>query len=246
MSVAHHVVALGQGAPVVLIHGLLVGSLAQWYFTLAPALAQTHRVVCYDLRGHGRSTRAPAGYDLATLAQDLGEVVASQGLAAPVDLVGHSYGGLIALTYALAHPGAVGRLVLVDVPLPPGGHDWLAEASAGGVDGLLASLPEPVRLALLGGGRRARRTMQRLGFLLGDSSLIADVSSEPPLPEAQLASLPHPTLCLVGEASRCVPDMQRLAGLLPAAALHTVAGGHFVPTEAPDALQHHVVEFLRG
>ncbi len=246
MSIEHHVVALGQGPPVVLIHGLLVGSVAQWYFTLAPALAPDHRVVCYDLRGHGRSARAPSGYDLGTLALDLASVVRDQGLSAPVDLVGHSYGGLIALTYALQHPGAVGRLVLVDVPLPPGGHDWLIEAVEGGVEGLLQALPGPVRQALSGGGRRARRTMARLGFLIGQSSLIADVLAQEPLSDEALARLPNPTLCLVGEASRCVPAMAHLAGLLPSARLQPVPGGHFVPTSEPDALQRHVVEFLSG
>ena len=57
---------LGSGPPLVMLHGLLVGSLATWYFTAAPALAARGHVVLYDLRGHGLSERAPSGYDVAT------------------------------------------------------------------------------------------------------------------------------------------------------------------------------------
>ena len=63
-DLAFHVQELGSGPPVVMLHGLLVGSLASWYFTAAPALASRHRVRMYDLRGHGRSAPARTGYDL--------------------------------------------------------------------------------------------------------------------------------------------------------------------------------------
>ncbi|MGH7285457.1 MAG: alpha/beta fold hydrolase, partial [Polyangiaceae bacterium] len=53
-GVALHVQRLGEnGSPVVMLHGLFVGSMASWYFTAAPALAEKHRVLLYDLRGNG-------------------------------------------------------------------------------------------------------------------------------------------------------------------------------------------------
>ena len=72
-GVAHHVQELGpsDALPVVMTHGLVIGSLASWYFTVGPALARTRRVRMYDLRGHGRSARMPSGYDTHTLATDL-------------------------------------------------------------------------------------------------------------------------------------------------------------------------------
>ncbi|MEQ1507956.1 MAG: alpha/beta fold hydrolase, partial [Myxococcota bacterium] len=116
-----HVVTLGAGPPVVAIHGLLLGSVAQWYFTLGPALAARHRVVMYDLPGHGLSSTRPGGYGLATLAADLERLLAElDGPADVVDLVGHSWGALVALTFAQAHPARVRRLVVIDPPLPPG------------------------------------------------------------------------------------------------------------------------------
>ena len=110
-----HVQELGEGPAVVMIHGLLVGSLASWYFTAAPDLARAHRVRMYDLRGHGRSGRADTGFDTRTLAGDLDALTAD--LPAPFDVVGHSWGGLVALRYALAHPERpVRRLTLPRAP----------------------------------------------------------------------------------------------------------------------------------
>ena len=71
-----HVQDLGRGegtrararTPVVMLHGLLVGSLASWYFTSAPVLAEARRVRLFDLRGHGKSGRATSGYDVPTMA----------------------------------------------------------------------------------------------------------------------------------------------------------------------------------
>src|SRR5262249_9847587 len=100
-----HVQELGDGPPVVMVHGLLIGSLASWDFTVARALAPTHRCRLYDLRGHGRSERALTGYDVATMTADLAALTAD--LAAPFDLVGHSFGGVVALAFALAHPARV-------------------------------------------------------------------------------------------------------------------------------------------
>ena len=70
-----HTTALGAGPPVVMLHGLLIGSLASWYFTAAPALARTHAVQLYDLRGHGLSDRPVDGYDTATMAADLAALI---------------------------------------------------------------------------------------------------------------------------------------------------------------------------
>ncbi|MEZ4238080.1 MAG: alpha/beta fold hydrolase [Myxococcota bacterium] len=136
-----HAVSVGEGPAVVLVHGLLLGSLAQWYFTLAPALATSHRAVLYDLRGHGRSPHARSGYDLATLAGDLDQVLLDQRVAGPVALVGHSYGGLVALTWALAHRDRVARVALIDVPRPPADAAELAGATDATPEALLEAPP---------------------------------------------------------------------------------------------------------
>jgi pimeloyl-ACP methyl ester carboxylesterase len=100
--------ACGSGPQaVVLIHdGVLhsAGFDAVW-----PALCQRYRVVRYDRRGYGRSPAATAPY-LAT--DDVAAVMRAAGVARAT-VVGASEGGGIAVNFALAHPEAVDRLVLV-------------------------------------------------------------------------------------------------------------------------------------
>lgn len=219
----------------VLLHGLFLGSLAQWYFTVAPALAASHEVVMFDLRGHGRSDRATSGYDLATLVEDLAAVI---GDRRPVSLVGHSYGGLIALAYAKVHP--VERLVIVDTPLPGLPRD----AALTDPDALLAAIPGPAREAVLGGGRRARRMLDGLRFLAEQTTLLADIAAEPAVQD--LDRVRARTLLVYGDRSGCRDAMAHLQATLPDVAAVTLPGGHFLPVEAPGPLASTLLAFLDG
>nr|MDT0663669.1 alpha/beta hydrolase [Micromonospora sp. DSM 115978] len=102
-----------EPAVVVLVHGI-AGSTADWHDVVGE-LASRRRVLAYDQRGHGRSGWAPdhASYTFDRLVRDLDVVVSTTG-ADPVDLVGHSMGGVVALRYALERPSRVRSLVLVD------------------------------------------------------------------------------------------------------------------------------------
>ena len=71
---AFHVQKLGSGAPVVLIHGLVIGNLATWFFGVAPLLARRRSVLLYDQRGHGLSAPAENGFDLTTSSADLAAI----------------------------------------------------------------------------------------------------------------------------------------------------------------------------
>ncbi len=93
-------------------------------------LAERHVVVFYDQRGAGRSTLPK---DRSTLnaeqqIEDLDAVRTHFGLS-KVTLVAHSYGPLLAATYALAHPDAVRRMVLFN-PVPPWVGDFWARFGA--------------------------------------------------------------------------------------------------------------------
>jgi len=112
--------ASGSGdPPVVLIHGGMCDH-RDWD-CLAPLLAGHHRVVRFDLRGHGRSTGDNVGYTVEGWAADLLGLVRSLRLKRPV-LVGHSLASRIVAQAAASAPEEIGCIVLLDGSRSHGGY----------------------------------------------------------------------------------------------------------------------------
>ncbi len=101
----------GTGQPVILLHGL--ASTCHIWDLVAPLLAQDFAVVAMDQRGHGDSAKPDNGYDFATVSGDVSLLANALGLDAPI-IVGHSWGGDVALELAVAEPGLPKGLVFVD------------------------------------------------------------------------------------------------------------------------------------
>lgn len=101
--------------PIVFVHGL-AASLAFWYSAGAPFFSLLGPCLLYDLRGHGKSDMPAQGYGVSRMTDDL-EAVLDRHDISRAHLVAHSFGGLIALLFALRHPERVASLVLADVRL---------------------------------------------------------------------------------------------------------------------------------
>ncbi len=101
----------GGGPPVVLLHGL--ASNARIWDLTAPLLARSFRVLALDQRGHGLSDKPNEGYDFPSISGELTALIEALGLERP-GLVGHSWGGSVALQFAADHPEAIPWLALVD------------------------------------------------------------------------------------------------------------------------------------
>jgi pimeloyl-ACP methyl ester carboxylesterase len=245
-GVAFHLQELGEGgSPVIMLHGLLVGSLATWYFTAAPTLARAHRVLLYDLRGHGKSERAKTGYDPWTMAADLGAIV--DGFTSdPVTLVGHSYGAVVALRWALDNPGRVAKLAIVEAPLPPGNLAELDSFLGRSPDAMADALPGVLRDALGRRGRQAAKLVDSLRFLATESSLFADLRTATDIDDETLRSMRCPVLSVYGTQSSCLAVGRRLARVLPEVTSLEVEGGHFLPIEAPAEVTRALVAFVGG
>ena len=99
------------GRPILLLHGL--ASTCRIWDLVAPILARDFSVVAVDQRGHGESDKPGDGYDFATVSRDLHGFVQALGLERPV-VVGHSWGGNVALEYGVAYPGAARGLCFID------------------------------------------------------------------------------------------------------------------------------------
>lgn len=122
-------VEMGEGPPLVLIHGLF-GAARNWG-AIQKRLAARHRVLAPDLRNHGESPRAE-GMAHAATARDLAETLHARGVSRAV-VVGHSLGGKVAMALALHHPGFVGRLVVADIApvrYPPALRGFIAAMRA--------------------------------------------------------------------------------------------------------------------
>src|SRR5260370_26228253 len=101
---------VGRGEPLLLIHGLADDHRA-WRRAL-PDLLLRHRVLIYDLRGHGETSLGRPDGTLTQLAADLASLIESIGVGG-ADVAGFSLGGTIAMRIAIDHPELVKRLVLV-------------------------------------------------------------------------------------------------------------------------------------
>lgn len=109
---------LGQGRPVILIHGWPL-SADSWDPVMMALAKSGYRAIAYDRRGFGHSDHAPTGYDYDTFADDLANVMQETGATDDVALVGFSMGGGEIARYMSRHGGkGVSQAVLVSSVVP--------------------------------------------------------------------------------------------------------------------------------
>ena len=145
----------GEGPPVILIHGAF-GSLRDYTFDLADRLARDYRVITFDRPGLGYSdpiytgpfvTRAESPAEQARI---LSAAAQSLDVKSPI-VVGHSFGGIVAMAWALEHdPAAVVMLAGVAKPWP-GDLGWLYQVNGTALGGglvapVLTALAPPSRI----------------------------------------------------------------------------------------------------
>jgi pimeloyl-ACP methyl ester carboxylesterase len=247
-----HVQRLGApDAPVtaVFLHGLVMDNLSSWFFTVANAAAQRADVVLYDLRGHGRSERPASGYLVADMVADLDALLGELGVTRPVVLIGNSFGGLLALVFAIAFPERVAGVVLVDAHL---GDAGFAAEMAGTL-----SLEGEERDRMIAerfsewGGRHSERKRNRLAegaqALVSHTSLVEDMRVTSPLHPDALRDVTAPVLAIYGERSDLRERGEAFLAALPRKTLRILPGcSHSVLWEATDQVRRDILEFLDG
>lgn len=110
--VVRDVAAAKPDAPNLLLHHGLASSQRIWDLML-PRLARRFRVVTFDARGHGRSSKPRSRFGFDPVIGDALAVIRARRLRRPV-IVGHSWGAMVALELAARHPRSVAAAVLVD------------------------------------------------------------------------------------------------------------------------------------
>lgn len=102
---------MGEGPPILLIHGITSSS--RTWKRVMPRLAENHTVIAPDLLGHGRSAKPQGDYSLGAYASGIRDLLVALEIPRAT-VVGHSLGGGIAMQFAYQFPERVGRMVLVD------------------------------------------------------------------------------------------------------------------------------------
>ena len=100
-----------EGRQILMLHGL--ASNARIWDLLAPILAKNFSVIAVDQRGHGKSDRPDTGYDFDTVTNDVVGFINALKLKNPI-VVGHSWGGSVALCLATQRPDLISGLCFVD------------------------------------------------------------------------------------------------------------------------------------
>ena len=246
--------------PLVLLHGF-TGSMGQWV-AARPLLTDEHRVVVYDLRGHGRSD-APedeSSYSIQAYAEDLRALLDHLGVQ-HAHILGSSFGGMVALEFAFAYPERCATLILSDTSAGPrctelseaiaqredGIDQQLAFARVQGKDALVAH--ELANNPLLRDDpRAAERFHQRWANLSLHGFLGAGrARSQRPDHHHELAQLTMPVLVIAGDLDVLVPAAEYLAHHIPHASLRLINHArHPAVADQPQGFVAVVRAFLSG
>lgn len=219
-----HCLRKGSGPPLLLLHGN--GEDGSYFANQMEFFSASRTVFAPDTRGHGKSPRGTAPFTMEQFARDLLDFMDEEHLR-QADILGFSDGGNIALTFALAHPDRVRRLVLSGANLDPSGVKPHVQ--------IPIVLGYQIASRFAGRSPQAKRHAEILGLMVEEPHI---------LPEA-LETLETPTLVIVGTRDMIRASHSRLiAQRLPNSRLALVPGDHFIAAKNPEAFNRTVADFL--
>lgn len=248
-----------NGTVVVLIHGFSVPYYL-WDNTFDPLAKAGFRVLRYDLYGRGYSDRPQVPYNADLFDRQLSELLASLHIDRPVDLVGASMGGMIAVTFAARHAEKVRALALFDPAHPTGGPlPWPLRTPIVGeyiacVD-LVPSLPGGQRSDFVHPERypdyvpRYQEQMRYQGFRWAILSTIRDYLTEDVRPEySRVGASQKPVFLLWGKLDEDVPFAvsKDVMSEIPQAEFHPLdSAAHIGFYEMPEVVNPLLIDFLK-
>lgn len=254
--------AHGEGVPVVLSCGYAT-TCENFRPQVAPLVEAGFRVILWDYRGHGRSEAPadPVAYSIEQVVDDLDRVLAELAPDAPAVVGGLSLGGLVSLHFALAHPGRVRALVLLDsgpgFKKPEAAARWQAQVERTG------EILRTRGMAALTEGKAAGTSIGRRPELAAARAAAAAIEAQDPEAVAEfgarvagpappvidrLGEIAVPALVLVGaEDAAYLRAGEVMAARIPAAT-HVVVpdAGHIANIEEEAAFNRALLGFLEA
>ncbi|MDK3161767.1 alpha/beta fold hydrolase [Kamptonema cortianum] len=214
----------------VFIHGF--GGYAMQWKNQLKAFSDNYRVIAYDLRGHDRSDAPYSRYDMDEMQADLDALIARLNVRLPFVLVGHSFGGAIATTFAWRRPEALTHLVLIATT---GTYDLFPAGRAA------LKLPLPIM-------RPIRRLVRKQ--LAAEAHVLKYLffnAMQPYDGWDMLRALRMPALVIRGERDQVYPaaEFEKVARAIPDAEdVNIGVSSHLVPLERADAVNRAITRFL--
>lgn len=258
----------GTGQKILLIHGL-AGSSKSWDDVLA-LLTPHADVIAVDLLGHGESAKPSGDYSLGAYASGLRDFLSILGIDS-VTIVGHSFGGGVAMQLAYQHPHLVDRLVLVGSGGLGREVSWLLRLlTLPGAEYLMPiAFPKPIVDRATEVGRRlGRRNIRsaRLGEMWRAYSSLAGATNRKAFvrtmrgviePTGQTINATDrlylaahvPTMIVWGDHDGIIPVAHAYAAheLISTSRLEIIEGtGHFPHVEQPDTFANLLIDFVES
>ena len=244
---------IGEGAPLLIIHGLF-GSADNWG-TLAKKFALNHTVFLIDLRNHGRSPHdSIMNYDV--MADDLYELIKQEKIVSPV-LLGHSMGGKAALQFAEKYPKILKKLIVADIGIKayPMHHDVIIKGLQNVNLNTVQSRSEAtISLAEFVKEIGIQQFLMKNLYWIEKGKLAwrmnLNVISEnihKILKEIKIQNNPVESLFLRGEFSNYIlkEDYTEILSALPNAKIQTIEkAGHWLHAENPLSFYEKVIDFI--
>lgn len=244
---------LGQGSPLIILHGLF-GSSDNWY-SLSKIFAEKYKVYVVDQRNHGQSPH-DSEHNYKVLTDDLNTFIEDHKIEKPI-IIGHSMGGKTAMNFAIRFPEKLSKLIIVDI-VPkayPVHHDSILEGltaialnqleSRGQADEILSQyVPEPaVRQFLL--KNLARDKDQSFEWRINIPALEAHIDDMGAALQYE-GKFEGSALFIVGAQSKYFEpgDDVVIKSYFPKAEIATLNTGHWVQAENPKEFMETVYNFV--
>jgi non-heme chloroperoxidase len=233
---------VGEGPPVVLVHGFGASRVQNWR---APGWYDSlmnggYSVVAFDCRGHGESDKPhePGAYTEEAMANDIGLVMRAAGHERAF-VMGYSMGGSLTLRFAYGHPDQVRAAIIggVGANYFTRSQDWRVAIA----DGLLAkdsSELTPVQRMFRDFAKQPGKDPRALAACMREP--------KPPLSREQLAAITLPALVVCGETDNVSGAPEPLAAALGNARAVTVAKRDHMLTVGDKVYKQAVLEFLKA
>lgn len=249
----------GTGEPLVLVMGIGYDS-TLWTLAQVPALSQKFQVIIFDNRDVGRSSQAASAYTIADMADDTAGLMDALEIK-KAHVCGLSMGGMIAMEFALRHPGRLDRMIMTGAPGAPARAafhpiatwNWVKANDKTGEVFACQQFTWLFSSAFLRNTEAVRQTVAMLSSnpnpvgpqaysRQAEAVLRFDVLD-------RLAAVKSATLCIVGEQDLLTPvhECREVADRIPGAKFEVIKGdgsSHVVPIERPDDFNGLVRNFL--